>query len=696
MLITSILLFLSSSAVMLRRDKAILYSRFTIILLLQITILAITSLLLNDLGNGVGLFGGLFHTTSTIQITQIILFLISAVIIQLTAFYPRRSISENSSLNKIILHEFLYYRTRMANKMTKLQVSLMNLIAKHLQFKSLLSTSLYLIISGYLFQKLGSQHEALYTIYNICCYIPYALFNLIDTPFLTHQTLAISVKVISRWCKKEFWKNLFYIWCRLTILRYILILVFSYLGGLYPDNCINFMFLASLLKESFFKQIFPFFGCLSFSNVLLNYDNVLVLLNNLNLMLRNYLKNTLEKILLEEVWWPHYSSEKNVIIKRNTKSNAMVKLNIEKSLTINKNLSDSLFEKALGLKTQIWGNIYSSLRFTPEDKWKFLHKSRLNILKPEQIIPRSTKPLNLLKYAEIWRISSLCSFNSRMSMWLEQNIFKSFIISHSSFVKTHSGELFIARRILNYLKNDGNIIFSEANPEIIPLFARYLSQLLKLSHYRGVRCILSEELSERLAWTKELINSFHLLQEVAYSEVGVFAEQGWALQQHQFDFDAMNGLPPDYIDATITAPENANPNTDDFNCKVQELLLVNRLLRDELYHAYTERQNERTFATDLLGLILENNLNIGRIDTEALLDKIRIEYHPLYWNRLRYGRNYMFTVPTVQIQLPPHLLNIYDALGPRGQSWLDLLNTATIRNATRAQVGGIINQLWYH
>jgi NADH-ubiquinone oxidoreductase chain 2 len=90
MLIISILLFLSSSAVTLRRDKAILYSRFTITLLLQSTILAITNLLLDGLGSGVGLFGGLFQATSTTQIFQIFMFLISAVILQLTAFYPRR------------------------------------------------------------------------------------------------------------------------------------------------------------------------------------------------------------------------------------------------------------------------------------------------------------------------------------------------------------------------------------------------------------------------------------------------------------------------------------------------------------------------------------------------------------------------------------------------------------------------------
>jgi NADH-ubiquinone oxidoreductase chain 2 len=59
-------------------------------LLLKSAILALTNLFINCLANGIGLYGGLFHVTSTTQIFHIFIFLICAVILQLTAFYPRR------------------------------------------------------------------------------------------------------------------------------------------------------------------------------------------------------------------------------------------------------------------------------------------------------------------------------------------------------------------------------------------------------------------------------------------------------------------------------------------------------------------------------------------------------------------------------------------------------------------------------
>jgi NADH-ubiquinone oxidoreductase chain 2 len=90
MIIFSIIFILLSNAVTLRRDKSILFSRVAIIVLLYALLLAITGLYLNSLGTGIGLYGGLFHVTSTIQVFHIFIFLISALILQLTAFYPRR------------------------------------------------------------------------------------------------------------------------------------------------------------------------------------------------------------------------------------------------------------------------------------------------------------------------------------------------------------------------------------------------------------------------------------------------------------------------------------------------------------------------------------------------------------------------------------------------------------------------------
>jgi NADH-ubiquinone oxidoreductase chain 2 len=90
MLIFSIIFILLSNAVTLRRDKSILFSRVAILVLFYSSLLAIFSLFINNLSNGIGLYGGLFHTTSITEIFHIFIFLISGVILQLTAFFPRK------------------------------------------------------------------------------------------------------------------------------------------------------------------------------------------------------------------------------------------------------------------------------------------------------------------------------------------------------------------------------------------------------------------------------------------------------------------------------------------------------------------------------------------------------------------------------------------------------------------------------
>lgn len=90
MLITSLIYLLLSNAITLRRDKSILYSRVAIIVLLYTSLLALFGLYLTCLDKGIGLYGGLFHATSITQIFHIFIFLISAIVLQLTAFHPRR------------------------------------------------------------------------------------------------------------------------------------------------------------------------------------------------------------------------------------------------------------------------------------------------------------------------------------------------------------------------------------------------------------------------------------------------------------------------------------------------------------------------------------------------------------------------------------------------------------------------------
>jgi NADH-ubiquinone oxidoreductase chain 2 len=90
MLIYSNLFLLLSSAVSLRRDKSILFSRVAMTILLYSSLLALNSLYILSLDGGIGLYGGLFHATSTTQIFHIFIFIISTVILQLTSFYPRK------------------------------------------------------------------------------------------------------------------------------------------------------------------------------------------------------------------------------------------------------------------------------------------------------------------------------------------------------------------------------------------------------------------------------------------------------------------------------------------------------------------------------------------------------------------------------------------------------------------------------
>lgn len=118
MLIISIIFLLLSNAVTLRRDKSILYNRVAIIILFYTSIIAFNSLYIIYLDRGIGLFGGLFHATSITQIFHIFIFIIGMAILQLTAFYPRKVwIPDFSSISKLFLYKFLYYRTKIIEKM---------------------------------------------------------------------------------------------------------------------------------------------------------------------------------------------------------------------------------------------------------------------------------------------------------------------------------------------------------------------------------------------------------------------------------------------------------------------------------------------------------------------------------------------------------------------------------------------------
>jgi NADH-ubiquinone oxidoreductase chain 2 len=118
MLIYSLIFKLLSNAVTSRRDKSILFSRASMLVLLFCSFIALSGTHFTSLGRGIGLFGGLFNATSITHVFQIFIFIISTVILQLTSFHPRKVfLNECSSLTSILRVKFDNSINNIKNKM---------------------------------------------------------------------------------------------------------------------------------------------------------------------------------------------------------------------------------------------------------------------------------------------------------------------------------------------------------------------------------------------------------------------------------------------------------------------------------------------------------------------------------------------------------------------------------------------------
>lgn len=116
MIIYSLLLLLLSIAVNARRDKSILYSRATITILLYSCLFVYECLSYRLLEKGVGLFGGLYHATYLTQTFHLFILSICAVILQLTAFYPRKVLIIDSYISILSVSKFTYNDSNFINK----------------------------------------------------------------------------------------------------------------------------------------------------------------------------------------------------------------------------------------------------------------------------------------------------------------------------------------------------------------------------------------------------------------------------------------------------------------------------------------------------------------------------------------------------------------------------------------------------
>ena len=116
MLLVSIISILLANAVNLRRDVSILYSRVAMIVLVYCILNDLSSL--SFISKGIGIHGGLVLITNITQTFHIFLFLISILILSLTSFFPRKVwVKEYSSLSNLLVNRFLYYNTKIINKM---------------------------------------------------------------------------------------------------------------------------------------------------------------------------------------------------------------------------------------------------------------------------------------------------------------------------------------------------------------------------------------------------------------------------------------------------------------------------------------------------------------------------------------------------------------------------------------------------
>jgi NADH-ubiquinone oxidoreductase chain 2 len=114
MLIFSIILLLLSAAVNNKRDSSILFSRITILALINSLIVLSINFNINFINEGLILYGGLFVMKNYILVFIIFTLLVSTFIISINAFYPRYFFEDKSnnstSLNKILNRMAYEYR----------------------------------------------------------------------------------------------------------------------------------------------------------------------------------------------------------------------------------------------------------------------------------------------------------------------------------------------------------------------------------------------------------------------------------------------------------------------------------------------------------------------------------------------------------------------------------------------------------
>ena len=159
------ILLLTSNAVTIRQDKSILYSRVVMQGLIFSCIIALNCFNIKALEKGIGVYGGLFNITVFTQTFDIFIFIISIVILVLTAFYPRKVFTNQfSSLYKLMGFKFTYNKKLISNKTGEL----FRIIEYSLIIVFILCGGVFLISSADLVSVFLSIELQSYGLYIIC------------------------------------------------------------------------------------------------------------------------------------------------------------------------------------------------------------------------------------------------------------------------------------------------------------------------------------------------------------------------------------------------------------------------------------------------------------------------------------------------------------------------------------------------
>lgn len=96
MILTFLFFLLFSNGLTIRPDSSILYSRLALIMIFYCLVSGNINFHITYLEKGVSLYGGLFNITAITLSFQTFIFLVSFLILLITAFYPRKKYIGNS------------------------------------------------------------------------------------------------------------------------------------------------------------------------------------------------------------------------------------------------------------------------------------------------------------------------------------------------------------------------------------------------------------------------------------------------------------------------------------------------------------------------------------------------------------------------------------------------------------------------